>query len=736
MATLKPNLDLVEPTIRPLLPTTDIILTPMTQTVGYEAGQGTFKITANNISGITVTSTDIETVTVQLVKDELGYECVYDYKQNNTNQTRTVSINVSGKDLNGFTYSETFTLVQLAEIETPIEITTSFGDTLNLTAYAQTGTFKIEGNGEHTADITVNVDWFTCVYDEATDEWIYKVTKNPSILDRKTVMYVTVNGITFTFNIVQSSSTTMDSVILQETEHICSWQSNIFYIPFIVSIHSQSFLEIVTDSDWLEIDTNSLGLGFPKSPIRVTVDENPDNKQRTGLITFKLSGGIAATYSVVQRAQGLEPVLSTVHIEDVRVNFEAQTVRLDVNSLNIQYYTDLTDDDDSSVDNWMYDKTMMYTPEGEVFVFSVTMNVSTKSRSGKLWIHYVDYNGEKQKAEVSIVQDGYVSRNYFPIWKSTDIELEGETGHETEYIITANDSTIHKAKVYFDNTNKYRLNLNEILRYYMTSVLEPNDMDYIQNTGGMLSGVVAVWDGETYNTVSEYITWNDTSYVENEHGYRLITNEPISNYYDSRQLIPVSFMNVQGQTDLLVVRKISYRPLKQSKRYDASTSMQTCLLEPVNNERFNVTATYADRQEVSTYYLQECTGARYCIYYQNAYGGYDYLLVKGKTVTTDNYSRTTFTRDRNNTKPVHAEKVTKVDVSTVYEVYTDFLTQEQSNLMHHLFGSTAVWIHDLKTNVIVPVNVQDSSVQKKTKERQTRIFYKITLKEADTKTRL
>ena len=51
MATLKPNLDLVEPTIRPLLPTTDIMLTPMTQTVGYEAGQGTFKITANNISG-------------------------------------------------------------------------------------------------------------------------------------------------------------------------------------------------------------------------------------------------------------------------------------------------------------------------------------------------------------------------------------------------------------------------------------------------------------------------------------------------------------------------------------------------------------------------------------------------------------------------------------------------------------------------------------------------------------
>lgn len=727
MATIKPT---VNPTLRPIIPVTDITIAPLSATVGYTAGQGQFTITANGITGLTVTSTDTEFVTVSL-SDGV---CIYDYTQNDTNQARTASINVSGRDANGFKFSETFTLTQTADTDVELDVGASFGSTLYLTAYAQTGSFKLSGTGGYPVEVTADVDWFSCHYDEVTDEWIYVVRENVAIRGRKCVLYVTVNGTVFTFNVSQSSAGALDSVTLGETERICPWNSSIFYIPFVVSIQSQALLTVTTESDWLTINDNSLGLGFPKSPIKVTVAENPENAERTGFVTFTL-GGSTGVFKVVQKAQGLEPVLSTVHVEDVRVSFEAQTVRLDVNALNIQYYTDLTDDDDSSVDNWIYDKTMMMTPEGEVFTFAVSMNLSTKSRAGRLWIHYVDYNGEKQKAEVSVIQDGYVSRLHFPIWKDTDVELEGVTGGETEYIITANNTTIHKAKVYFDDTDKYKINLNGILGYYMSSTMDFNDRDYTQNTGGMLSGVVAVWDGEAYNTIAEYVTWNDTTYGD-EDGYRLITNAPISTEYDIRQLIPVSYMNVEGQTDLLVIRKVSLRPLKQSRKYSTSAAMQTCLLEPENYERLNITATCADRQEVMVYTLNECTGARYCIYYQNAYGGYDYLLVKGKTVTTDNYTRTSYTRDRNNTKPVHAEKVTKVDTVTEYVCHTGFLSDEQSALMPHLFGSPAVWLHDLKDNVIIPVNITDTSVQRKWKDRRTRTYYKITLKEADTKTRL
>lgn len=115
----------------------------------------------------------------------------------------------------------------------------------------------------------------------------------------------------------------------------------------------------------------------------------------------------------------------------------------------------------------------------------------------------------------------------------------------------------------------------------------------------------------------------------------------------------------------------------------------------------------------NTYPVQGCE--RFILYYVNAYGGWDWLPVEGKTRESDAVKRHTYEAVYNNSDHPYARgRFNHVNELTHhYTFYTGWLTDAQSELMPQLLNATTVYVHDTKTNEVLPLVLTNSSTEHK-----------------------
>jgi hypothetical protein len=105
----------------------------------------------------------------------------------------------------------------------------------------------------------------------------------------------------------------------------------------------------------------------------------------------------------------------------------------------------------------------------------------------------------------------------------------------------------------------------------------------------------------------------------------------------------------------------------------------------------------------------EC--GRYVLYYANAFGGWDSFLIEGNHSKTDELTRSSINRGKENDREVVnyrngiRERVT---------LHTGWLSDDESSRMHHLLNSTDIYLHDLEKDVIVPVVMESTDTPYKT----------------------
>lgn len=105
---------------------------------------------------------------------------------------------------------------------------------------------------------------------------------------------------------------------------------------------------------------------------------------------------------------------------------------------------------------------------------------------------------------------------------------------------------------------------------------------------------------------------------------------------------------------------------------------------------------------------------RFILYYVNAYGGWDWLPVEGKTQESDAITRHTYESDYNNTFAFSRGRFNHVnELQHKFTFYTGWLTDAQSELMHHLLNSVLVYVHDTKTGEVLPVVLTGSTTDRK-----------------------
>lgn len=133
----------------------------------------------------------------------------------------------------------------------------------------------------------------------------------------------------------------------------------------------------------------------------------------------------------------------------------------------------------------------------------------------------------------------------------------------------------------------------------------------------------------------------------------------------------------------------------------------------------------------SVYHLDHCS--KYCLYYRNLKGGWDWLVVRGAVSKTYNFKSSTYNNDYNlgSSRYINVLKNTgnfttlvrnknlrtieqyKNDITTKLKINLGWFTDEQSAKLINLFSSPLVYIHNFAEDLILPVIITDKSLSEK-----------------------
>ena len=127
----------------------------------------------------------------------------------------------------------------------------------------------------------------------------------------------------------------------------------------------------------------------------------------------------------------------------------------------------------------------------------------------------------------------------------------------------------------------------------------------------------------------------------------------------------------------------------------------------------------------------------YAIYYLNGYGGWDSYLFEGKCRRYDNFIQYEYNRVFNN-NTIEFEKNRYIsEVEGNYELSTGLMDDDEAdNFAFNLIGTNQAYLHNLKTNEVFPVMIDESSIEyKKYRNDRRMIEYTIRVKNSQNKIR-
>ena len=304
-----------------------------------------------------------------------------------------------------------------------------------------------------------------------------------------------------------------------------------------------------------------------------------------------------------------------------------------------------------------------------------------------------------------------------PIWKDyyymlTDTLEDFPSG--CRYRVLVNGLVIFEGRAYpRPAETELTVRLNDILEPYLETHLPIEEADF-DNIGCS----VEVWNGTSWTSSQPIRFCRDWSYdrsiVSPGSDY---SGRPILRRVHPLQYLPVWTDDGVFDIDLHYADAVGDYNNDYSSDYFV-TGERTELEEASYHSNWNFfnMRDYLGAVSVvangNTYPVQGCE--RFILYYVNAYGGWDWLPVEGKTRESDTVTRHTFETVYNNI-PVYARgRFNNVNELTHhYTFYTGWLTDAQSELMPQLLNATTVYVHDTKTNEVLPLVLTNSSTEHK-----------------------
>ena len=347
-------------------------------------------------------------------------------------------------------------------------------------------------------------------------------------------------------------------------------------------------------------------------------------------------------------------------------------------------------------------------------------NPTYKDREGKIIYSAMDPDGVYYDFSSNVFQSRSIFIGQYPTWQDVFVPIPRTSDDESSitYSVTVmNNETSEYEVVYRGNavfTDKDpEINITEIVRDYVEDNIDiSGEAGYTQKID--LTKVMLNTGEEGDNLVASLYYYYDYSFDKD---FKLTRNLPILNYFDTRQNIFLSFLNLSGETNII---RISAGGRLLRLRFDTPGMFHHKLAHYDGNIIVNT-------PDKSTTLTSKNTCAKYAIYYLNPLGGWDQLLIEGKVVKTIKLENKSYKRNFDNNTNEFENKHYLKNLTTSYKLTTGYLTDAQAKLMPNLIETTKAYLCELDTNNYIPVLINNNSVDIKTYRNQGRKLFTYTI---------
>ena len=297
-----------------------------------------------------------------------------------------------------------------------------------------------------------------------------------------------------------------------------------------------------------------------------------------------------------------------------------------------------------------------------------------------------------------------------PIWKDYYINLGANSARD--YEVQVDGAVIFSGRAYLrPDEDTIKVKINDIAADYLAHLLPPGQ-------GFTPFAMAQQFDIYAGGDLIESVTfYNDWSYDFSFDPETMPLSVPLG-ALDSRQPLIISAITGTQITATLYFGDGTsaqvVRPIQRTADFnnDFNEDFSTEASSAIGGAAIIDLAPFDNLVSVQvgtiTYRVKE-TCSKYAVYYINAYGGWDSLvLAHGKR--TDNLTRHTTKYDYDNSNPSNrGARDYAVEVSPSWELITDWLTC--GDKMHHLLNSPFVYLYDLEEQVFIPVGLENTDTE-------------------------
>lgn len=298
-----------------------------------------------------------------------------------------------------------------------------------------------------------------------------------------------------------------------------------------------------------------------------------------------------------------------------------------------------------------------------------------------------------------------------PIWKDYFVTF-GESAESTTFAIEADGVTIYTGKAFKRPDESYiKVKINDICADYLPKTRPVIEEEFVHGSLPIFSIVDGV--GREVDSVQFYADWSYDEYESNN-----ILSMPINGKVCNRMLLPTSVtINPSAEIETEITRPDGSISLLIGNADEAVAGLYLQdLKDTLPGEKLATTMVSTEQYipEVINYsVIDSC--ARFALYYLNARGGWDALLIEGNHSETESLTRYTReiehdNRDRSNRgRSNYANEIVKR-----MTLHTSWLSDDESSRMHHLLNSSDVYLFDMEQREFIPVLLTNTTTEHKT----------------------
>ena len=332
--------------------------------------------------------------------------------------------------------------------------------------------------------------------------------------------------------------------------------------------------------------------------------------------------------------------------------------------------------------------------------------------------------------------DGYFNKKAMahPIWKDYFVTLGTGTAFDYRIVLTDTSALVYSGRaVARPGETDVVIRINDVCADYLVNVLptiSDQDFSYLHLP---LSFTVQAYIANTWTDVESVAFLNDWSYDYSYDAATMGLSFPITGRIDARMPIIWTGINVPDvtmtihyldeTTETVVVPVATYPDFNNDFNHDFARSVRTAGSGSAVFFVDQYDLDLIDYFEVGRSTFRVVTScARYALYYVNAYGGWDCLLIEGASIESDDLTRYKMESEYDN-RDIANRGVRNYanEISRGFTLHTGWLLGDQGMMMHNLINSTDVFLYDIASNEMIPVTISNPSCEYKTNKTEGRL---------------